>query len=107
MDKQQAYYDACNKEYQDVDKTYGKNVFIINNIFGIAAVIASLFLFSMINIAAGTAFAGLALIIWGFMRGWQGTGDVLKFVVALIVAVLFIIFAVIVNRRYSKKGKKK
>ena len=61
----------------------------------------------MINIAAGTAFAGLVLIIWGFMRGWQGTGDVLKFVVALIVAVLFVYFAVVVNKRYSKPLRKR
>lgn len=107
LDKQNQYYDECSKKYQDADKIYGKNVFIINNIFGIIAVVASLFLFSMVNIAAGTAFAGLALIIWGFMRGWQGTGDVLKFIVALIVAVLFVTFAVMVNRRYNKSDKKK
>jgi hypothetical protein len=106
LDKQNAYYTECNKKFQDADKIYGKNVFIINNIVGIIAIIVSLFLFSMINIAAGTAFSGLALIIWGFARGWQGTGDVLKFVVALIVAVLFVVFAVLVNRRYNKKGKR-
>jgi hypothetical protein len=107
LDKQNEYFILCQKDYMDADNVYGKNVFIINNIFGIIAVIASLFLFSMVNIAAGTAFAGLALILWGFMRGWQGTGDVLKFVVALIVAVLFIVFAVIVNKRYSKTSRKK
>lgn len=107
LDKQNEYYNQCNKEYQDSDKSYGKNVFIINNFVGIIAIIVSLFLFSMVNIAAGTAFAGLALIIWGFMRGWQGTGDILKFIVAFIVAVLFIVFAVMVNKRYSKSPKKK
>ena len=103
LDEQNKYFNACNKAYQDADKTYGRNVFVVNNIFGIIAIIVSLFLFSLANIAAGTAFAGLALIIWGFMRGWQGTGDVLKFVIALIVAILFVTFAVIVNKRYSKK----
>jgi len=107
IDKQNEYYNACNNEYQDVDKVYGKNVFIINNIIGIILVVASLFLFSLINIAAGTAFAGLVLIIWGFMRGWQGTGDVLKFLVALAVTILFVVFAVIVNKRYSKLSKRR
>ncbi len=106
LDRQNKEQERCSKAYQEADKVYGKNVFIINNFVGIMAVIASLFLFSMINIAAGTAFSGLALIIWGFGRGWQGTGDILKFVVALIVAVLFIIFAVIVNKRYSKPSIK-
>jgi hypothetical protein len=102
FDKQQEYYNKCSNEFQDADKVYGKNLFIINNIAGILLVIASLFLFSMVNIAAGTSFAGLALIVYGFMRGWQGTGDVLKFIVALIVAILFIIFAVMVNKRYNR-----
>ncbi len=106
IDKQQAYYDSCQKEYSDASKIYGKNLFIINNVAGIIAVIASLFLFGMVNIAAGTAFAGLALIITGFIRGWQGIGDVLKFIVALVIAALFITFAVIVNKRYSKSSRK-
>jgi hypothetical protein len=107
FDKQNEYYDVCSKKFQDADKVYGKNIFIINNIAGIILVVASLFLFSMVNIAAGTAFSGLALIFWGFARGWQGTGDVLKFIVALIVAGLFVTFAVRVNRIYSKSSKKK
>ena len=107
LDKQTLEQERCNKEYQEVSNIYGKNLFVINNIAGIIAVIVSLFLFSMVNIAAGTAFSGLILIIYGFMRGWQGTGDILKFIVALIVTTLFIVFAVRVNRRYSKEAKKK
>ena len=96
---------ACYTKFNEAQKDYGKNLFVINNVAGIILVIVSLFLFSMVNIAAGTAFAGLILIVYGFMRGWQGTGDVLKFVVALIVAVLFVVFAVVVNRWYSKDEK--
>ena len=107
FDEQQEAQIRCSDAFQDADKIYGKNLFIINNIVGIIAVIASLFLFSMVNIAAGAAFAGLALIIMGFMRGWQGTGDILKFIVALVVAILFIVFAVIVNKKYSKLSRKK
>lgn len=107
VDKQQAYYTECQNKYNDASKVYGKNVFIINNIAGITAIVVSMFLFSMVNIAAGVAFAGLALIIGGFMMGWQGIGDVLKFVVALIVAGIFITFAVIVNKRYNKLAKKR
>lgn len=101
----QKEFEECNNKFMNAQKIYGKNLFIINNIIGILLVIASLFLFSMVNIAAGTAFSGLILIIYGFMRGWQGTGDILKFIVALIVAALFVNFAVIVNRRYNKKRK--
>jgi uncharacterized protein (DUF983 family) len=101
----QAKFDECNNRFNEAQKIYGKNLFIVNNIIGIILVIVSLFLFSMVNIAAGISFAGLVLIIYGFMRGWQGTGDILKFVVALIVAALFVYFAVFVNKKYSKKKK--
>jgi len=107
LDVQSAEQEKCDKEYQDASKIYGKNLFVINNIAGIIAVVVSLFLFSMVNIAAGVSFAGLILIIYGFMRGWQGTGDILKFIVALVVTALFVVFAVKVNRRYQKENKKK
>lgn len=103
----QKFFDECNQRFTQDMKVYGKNLFIINNLIGIILIVASLFLFSLVNIAAGTAFSGLALIIYGFMRGWQGTGDVLKFSIALVVAILFIIFAVLVNKKYSKKKKKR
>ena len=98
----QTKFDECNNRFMEASKVYGKNLFIINNIIGIILVIVSLFLFSMVNISAGISFAGLVLIIYGFMRGWQGTGDILKFVVALIVAGLFIYLAIFVNKRYNK-----
>lgn len=108
LDVQSIEMERCSKAFQEADKIYGKNVFIISCTAGIIAVIVSLFFLLMINIAAGTAFAGLLLIFYGFIRGWQGTGDILKFVVALIIAVMFIIFAIKVNKRYTdKKGKKK
>jgi len=105
-DADQKKFEECNNRFNNAQKIYGKNLFIINNIVGIILIVASLFLFSMINIAAGTAFSGLVLIVYGFMRGWQGTGDVLKFIVALIVAIIFIYFAVIINKRYSKSKRK-
>ena len=103
----QTDYDKCWKEFQDAEKIYGRNVFLIANIAGIIVVIISIFLFSMINISSGIAFSGIALIFYGFARGWQGTGDLLKFVTALIVAIIFIILAVFVNKRYLKNKKEK
>ena len=55
---------------------------------------------------AGVAFSGIALIFYGFARGWQGTGDVLKFITALAVAIIFIILAVFVNQKYGKEKVK-
>src|SRR3989338_7021091 len=105
-EKIRAEYDKCWKEFQDAEKIYGRNVFLIANIAGIIVVIISIFLFSMINISSGIAFSGIALIFYGFARGWQGTGDLLKFITALAVAIIFIILAVFVNQKYGKEKVK-
>lgn len=99
----QKRYDDCNKRFQDADKEYGKVVFFVAFIIGIFAVIASMFLLSMTNIAAGTAFAGLALIVYGFMRGWPTTNDALKFVASILAAIIIIVFAVKVNKKYAQR----
>lgn len=92
----------CYKNFEDAQKRYGKNVFIINSILGIIFVLASLYLIKMINIAAGITFSGIALIFYGFIRGWQGTGDIIKFITGLIVAVLFVLLAFKLNKKESK-----
>ena len=104
-------YDECNKKFQDSMDRYNRNFLIITNLIGAAMIVASLLLFlyfsSMINIAAGTAFAGLGLIFFGFITGWQSTTDKVKFFISLIIAILIITFSVIINKRYSKISKKK
>lgn len=89
-----SYDSACMKDYKTV-------LFLLGNIIGIAAVVVSLFLFSMMNISAGVAFGGLSLIVYGFVSAGTSVGDPLKFIVGLFVLVLLVIFAVLVNKRNS------
>ena len=104
---EQAKFDECNKRFQEDDKIYGRNFFYITNIVGILVVTGGLLLFiyfsSMINLGVGAAFAGLALIFFGFIRGWESTSDKLKFVLGIIIAAIIITYSVIVNKVYSKK----
>jgi len=97
----------CWDRFEDARDIYNKNFFLITAILGFIAIIVSMFLFSMINIAAGTAFSGLALIVFGFMIGWEATNDAVKFVIGLVIAVMVIYFAVVINKRYEKNKKRK
>ena len=97
----------CWDRYDEARDVYDRNFFLITAIIGFIAIIISMFLFGMINIAAGTAFSGLALIIFGFMIGWESTNDIIKFVIGLIITVVVIYLAVRVNRYYEKKHKKR
>jgi hypothetical protein len=97
----------CWDRFDQARDVYNKNFFLITAIIGFIVIIASMFLFSMVNIAAGTAFAGLAMIVFGFMIGWEATNDIMKFVIGLIIAIVVIYFAVVINKRYEKSKKRK
>lgn len=101
-----ADYEICSKKYQDARKIYDRNVFIISSLFGLIAIIIGfvIFFFSdFTNISAGVASSGLALMIYGFMVGWDGADDVLKFSVGLILAFVIIIFAVMANNKHRSE----
>ncbi len=98
-------YQKCWEEFSDNRDIYNRNFFLITSIIGFIAIVISMYLFNMTNIAAGTAFSGLALIVFGFMVGWQSTDDIIKFIISLVITSVVIFFAVIVNKRYEIKSK--
>jgi hypothetical protein len=95
----QTKYDECNSKFTAEMKAYNKNLFIIASILGALAIFLGIMFIPLTNISAGVGFAGLALIIYAFTRGWGSTGDALKFIVAIIVAALVIWLGV----RFSKR----
>jgi hypothetical protein len=97
----------CSTEFDNANKTYGKNLFIITSIIGVIIILIAFFLSSIASISAGITISGIVLIMFGFIRGWQGTDDRLKFVVGLIVAAIIIFLAIKVNKRTEKKITKK
>lgn len=101
MSAEEIAYNECNDKFQADMKVYNKNLFLITAIVGAIAIVLSTLLIPMVNISVGVSFAGLALIIYGFARGWSSTGDMLKFFVALIIAALIVWLGV----RMSDKKK--
>lgn len=99
----------CQEDYDQSREVYSRNFFIIANVLGVLALIVSFFLFlnvssmTVTNIASGIACSGIVMILWAFMRGWEGTDDKLKFVVGLIIAAIVITLAVFLNKREGKK----
>ena len=95
--------ESCYEKFNSVNKIYNKNFFIIASIIGVVLLIISYFLFSFPNIAAGIAFAGIILILTGFIRGWGSTNDMLKFIVGIIIAIIVIFFSVKINKNIKNK----
>jgi hypothetical protein len=109
---QQAQQNEFNKQqtaYEDAMKLYNRNVFIIANIVGIVIFITGFWLIFATAIATqsvpiGIMIAGLWSIIYGYMRGWDSIGDMLKFFVGLVVAALVIGGSVWLIHRYKTKA---
>lgn len=98
----QKQIDQAQKDYQDAVRARNTIVFYIANVIGIIAVLVSMFIVAMPNIGAGTALAGVALIVYGFVNGWSYASDPIKFSIGLIVAILIISFGVIMNKKAQK-----
>ncbi|MBR9689300.1 MAG: hypothetical protein GOV01_00150 [Candidatus Altiarchaeota archaeon] len=95
----------CWDLYDSARDDYNRDFFLITAVLGFIAIIGSMYMFSMINIAAGTTSSGLALIVFGFMVGWQSTNDSIKFIVSIIITMVVVKFAIIVNKWYDVKNK--
>lgn len=101
--------EKCNEDFRKADEIYGKNFFIIASILGTIALIVAFYLFlhvtslTITNICAGIACSGIVMILWAFIRGWQGTDDKLKFIVGLIIAAIIVTLTIILNKHMDKK----
>jgi hypothetical protein len=91
----------CSTKYDEANKNYGKIFFLIASILGLIALIVSFFLLNTINISAGVASAGIVLLIVAFVRGWNSTNDIFKFVAGLIIGAVIIFLTLKINKRFS------
>ena len=104
----QACYDRRDKaeqersnQYNLARATYGGRIFVGANIAGLIILILGLLFFAKkwgTNIAAGMIVSGAFGIIYGYVLGWQGADDKLKFLVGVIVAAIVIGGGVMVNK---------
>jgi hypothetical protein len=95
----------CSTAYDTANRNYSKTFFLIASTLGLIALIVSFFLLGVINISAGVACAGIVLIVVAFTRGWNGTNDILKFVVGLVIGAVVVFLTLKINKRFSDKAE--
>jgi len=93
----------CSTKFDTATKSYNKIFFIIASTLGLIAIIVAFFLLSIMSLSAGTAFAGIVLIVVAFVRGWNDSNDTLKFGVGLVIAVVVIFLALKINKKFSNE----
>lgn len=99
--EQQRDHSQTQEKYQVEYKSYSGKIFIASNILGLIILIAGLVVFGFnlgTNIAAGIIVSGAFGIIFGYIVGWVGADDKVKFLVGIVVAALVIAGGVMINR---------
>lgn len=100
-----AEWQKCQEAYEKANESYGRNFFILASTLGVIALIVAFYLLvgitsmSITNISAGVACAGIVMVLWAFIRGWDSTDDIVKFIVGLVIAVIVITLSVMLNKR--------
>ncbi len=68
---------TCRAEYEEVKDVYERNVFLANLVFGIIAVVLSLFL-AVEAVSTGFMAGGTIMIVYGTLRYWGNLSPVLR-----------------------------
>lgn len=101
IEREQQNYRDADAAYQAKRNADGRNIFIAANSAGFVLLligIACLYFMLGVNLAVGIMLAGAFGILYGYLEGWSGTEDVIKFSVAAALALLTIGGGIWINR---------
>lgn len=80
----EGYCDAtftCRKQFEDVNKVYDRNVFVVFVIAGILLLAGSAFLAGAEAISLGLSFGGVLALVIGSIRYWSDMDDILRVII--------------------------
>ncbi len=83
----------CYDLYEEANKVYSRNVFLIALPFGILIIFLGAYFFSLEAVGAGLMAGGVGTLIYGAGGYWQYADNWLKFVLSLVGLVTLISFA--------------
>ncbi|MEK7120151.1 MAG: hypothetical protein AAB824_01265, partial [Patescibacteria group bacterium] len=98
--------------YNEAMKAYNRNLFIIANILGILFFLSGMGLLSIyekigINVVAGVLASGGFGIFYGYVRGWEGADDKIKFGVGVLIAIMVVVSAIVINNLVRRHNSSK
>lgn len=101
--------DYCQKTYDEANKFYSRNIFVITLIVGLIAISVGALLFSIEAIGSGLMAGGIGTIFYGSVRNWQNFSAVMKFLLLLLALIVLIWVGFRINKKVNvnKISKKK
>ncbi len=94
----------CNKEFDEAQKSYSRNIFIIVGIIGIIAIFAGT-LWRIEFLGTGLMFGGIFLLFYGTVRYFGDADKTLR--VLIVFAELLIVIWIGYKKLYKKEERKK
>lgn len=79
----------CREDFETAEEKYDKNVFIITLVVGILTIIASVLL-KLPSVSSGLMAGGAITIIYGVIRYWRHSTDLLRFIILGVVLIILI-----------------
>jgi uncharacterized membrane protein len=98
--------DLCSLEYEEANKGYAKNLFLISLIIGIIVIAVSVIFIKVSAVSGGLMLGSLFFIIYGTARYWEFMEDVLRFVILGLALFILIWLAYYIARKDKKENKK-
>lgn len=103
--------DFCSRDYDEANKNYSKNLFLISLIIGIMVISISVIFIKVSAVSGGLMLGSLFYIIYGTARYWEFMEDILRFVILGMALFILIWLAYYLSRNenkiFSKKMKQK
>ncbi len=97
----------CNDLFEEANKIYSRNVFLIALPLGILIITLGAYLFALESVGAGLMGGGVGTLIFGAGGYWRYADEWLKFILSLIGLVVLIFFTYWINQKLSKDLFKK
>ncbi|MFA5992728.1 MAG: hypothetical protein WC796_03415 [Candidatus Pacearchaeota archaeon] len=98
------YYE-CNNKFEEAQKSYSKNLFLITIPVGVVLIVIGAVLFSLEAIGAGIMLGGIVTLIYGAGSYWPSANNTFRFLISLIGLVIVIFLGYWINRELVKEGK--
>ena len=95
-------YTACQKEFEDAERVYQRNVFFIALPLGIVVIALGAMIFGLESVGAGLMAGGIGIIIYGGGGFWRFADDWLKFVISLVGLVAVVWLSYYFNMKWRK-----
>ncbi len=92
IDKEQEYFNSCNRKYEDALNKYSINLFLIVSPIAIIAILLGLFVL-VDYLGLGFMFSGIVLMIYATARSFGSFSELTRFLVLLVELALVILIS--------------